>query len=369
MKKIMMIAPKTKTFINFRGDLMKDIKKKEYNIVAVIPEDEEKEFLKENNIKTVLINVNKNSLSILNTINYYKQLRKIINKEKPDKVFSYTIKPVIFGSIAAKKENVKEIYSLICGLGYLYSVRNIKTKLLRIICGLLYKYAFKVNKKVIFQNENDLNEFVKRKYVEKEKCEIVNGSGVNLDKFKRNDLPNDKISFLMISRILKQKGVIEYCKAAKIIKEKYQDVSFTYIGDLENKRGKGTYKKFKKYIEGNTIKYIKETKHVEDYLKEASVFVLPTYYGEGIPRTIIEAAAMARPIITTNIPGCREVVIDGKNGVFVKEKDVNDLVEKMEYMIKNKDKLQSMGNEGFKICKEKFTIDIINNKMMEIMDI
>lgn len=364
--KVAFIAPKTSTFLNFRGQLMKDIISKGYEVVAIVPEDEFNDEFKKIGAKKIVLKFNKSSLSIFKSLNYLRGLYKILIKEKPDKVFAYTIKPVIFGTIAAHFAKIKEIYSLVCGLGYVYAVDSLKNKILRLICGYAYKIAFSYNTKVIFQNQDDINEFVKRNYLKREKCELVNGSGVNLNVFKRNRLPNNN-SFIMISRIIKEKGVREYFEAATIIKEKYPDAKFTYIGAYDE-----SYKKdftlLKPYIEEKIVEYIPETDKVEEYLSKHAIFVLPSYYREGIPKTLIEATAMGRPIITTNTPGCKETVKEGVNGYFVKTKDANDLADKMEKLILCSN-LQKMGDESFQICNEKFDIKIINNMMMKIMGI
>lgn len=367
MGKILMVAPKTSTFINFRGDLMKDIRKKGNDIIAVIPEKGYEKFFEENGIKIRYIGLDKNSYSLFNAYHYYKDLISIMKEEKPDKVFSYTIKPVIFGSLAAKKAKVSEIYSLVCGLGLLFASNTLKIKVLRTICGIGYKMAFKANKKVIFQNQDDIDEFVKREYVLREKCELVNGSGVNLEKFKRNKLPKT-MNFLMVSRVLKEKGVMEYFEAAKMVKEQYPKVTFTYIGAIDKNKNAINLDTLKPYIDNKIVEYIPETNTVEKYIEKSSVFVLPSYYREGIPRTLIEATAMGRPIITTDTPGCRET-IQNKNGLFVNTRDSKDLADKMIELIEKKENLQEMGDKSFELCKEKFTIDIIDKKMMSIMEV
>ena len=366
---VLMVAPKTDTFVNFRGDLIKDIRRKGYNVTVIVPEDECREFFKENQVRVRLINLNKNSFSVFETFSYYKDLKRIIGEEKPDKVFSYTIKPVIFGSMAAYKAGVKEIYSLICGLGMLFCSDSLKIRIVRSVVGVLYKRALRCNTKVIFQNKDDIDEFVGRGYVKKEKCELVNGSGVNLTRFARNKLPKTKVSFLMVSRILKEKGVMEYLKAAKMVKEKYPDVKFVYIGPIDKNKNAIDFDALRPYIDAGVVEYIPETREVEKYMADCSVFVLPTYYREGIPKTILEAMAMGRPILTTDTPGCRETVIDGENGFFVKVKRANDLAEKMIWMVEHRDKLQKMGDKSYEMCKEKFTIEIIDARMMGIMEV
>lgn len=368
-KTVLMIAPQTDTFVNFRGDLICDIRKKGYDVTVVVPEDMCREFFEKNDVKVRLIGLKKNSFSVFNTWDYYRELVKIIREEKPAKVFSYTIKPVIFGSLAAKKAGVKEIYSLICGLGMLFCSDSFKVRLVRSGVGTLYKKALKYNTKVIFQNQDDIDEFVKLGYVRKEQCELVNGSGVNLKKFKRNKLPAGPVSFLMVARVLKEKGVIEYFKAASVVKEKYPEVFFRYIGPIDKNKNAISMDALKEYIDTGTVDYIPGTDNVAKYVAECSVFVLPSYYREGIPKTLIESTAMGRPIITTDMPGCRETVAEGKNGVFVKTRSAKDLAEKMIWMVENKNKLQKMGDESYKICLEEFTIDKINAEMMRIMGV
>ena len=367
--KFLLIGPKTKAVVNFRGDLLCDIKKKGYEVVVVVPENEDKSFFKQNGIKLRLVKLNKNSLSIFGALSYYNNLKKIIKEEAPDKVFSFTIKPVIFGSIAANRAGVKEIYSLICGLGMIFSSNTAKMHILRFVGSHLYKYALKYNKKVIFQNRDDINEFVARELVKRSQCELVNGSGVNLRKFSRNNLPKDKVSFLMVSRVIKEKGVLEYFKAAEIVKEKYPDAEFAYIGAIDKNKNAIKLDTLKPYIDAKVIEYIPETNHVEDYVAQCSVFVLPTYYREGIPRTLLEAMAMGRPILTTNTPGCRETIIEGENGYFVQVKRAKDLSDKMIYMIEHKSDLQKMGDRSYLMCLEKFTIEIIDAEMMRVMGV
>ena len=278
MAKVLIVAPKTSNLINFRGDLIKDIRKKGYEVTAIVPEKESEDYFEQLGVKLRFINLDKNSFSLFKTYEYYKELVRIMKEEKPDKVFSYTIKPVVFGSLAASKAKVKEIYSLVCGLGYLFSVNTLKVKLIRTFCGLGYKWALSKNNKVVFQNQDDIDEFTRRGYVKKEKCELVNGSGVNLVKFTRNDIPTDRVSFIMVSRVLKEKGVLEYFEAAKRVREKYPEAKFTYIGAIDKNVNALGLDTLQPYIDNGDVEYIPETTTVEKYLAEASVFVLPSYY-------------------------------------------------------------------------------------------
>ena len=369
LKKIMVIAPKAKSIMNFRGDLIKEFIKKGYEVIVVCPEYGQEENLKRIGVKEVLvIKMNKTSTNILSNIQYYNELKRTIKMEKPDKIFAYTIKPVIFGCLAAKKCKVKDIYPMLPGIGMVYLKNDIKTKIIRTICGIAYKKAFKNAKKVIFQNSDDKLEFLRRKYLKEEKCEVVDGSGVNLERFSRNPLPKDNV-FVMVSRILKEKGVIEYCKAAEIVKKKYPDARFLYLGGEDNTHNSLKLKDIEEYTSKNIIEYCGTTDDVPDFLKQVTVVVLPSYYREGIPRTLLEALAMGRPIITTNSVGCKETVKDGKNGFLVPIKDINALADKMIYMIEHRDKLEKMSDASYEYCKERFDVNIINRRMLEIMEI
>lgn len=240
---------------------------------------------------------------------------------------------------------------------------------MRIICGIGYKIAFRYNKKVIFQNKDDVEEFIKRKYLKKEKCEVVDGSGVNLERFKRNPLPQENI-FLMVSRILKQKGVREYFEAAKIVKEKYPNTQFLYVGAEDKTQAALNLNEVKEeFLDTGIINYCGESNDVPSYIAKSTVFVLPSYYREGVPRTLLEALAMGRPILTTNTIGCKETVKDGVNGFFVPIKDSKALAEKMIYMIEHRQELQKMSDASFEYCKKRFDVNIINKRMLEIMDI
>jgi len=367
-KRILMIASKAKAHLNFRGDLTKQIIDMGYDVTVVVPHDLYKKELEELGVKVVVMPYNKNSTSIFDNLTSIFRLENIIKEEKPDKIFAYTIKPIILGSIAAKRAKIKEMYSMVTGLGHIYSDNSLKTKILRIICGIGYKVAFKYNKKVIFQNQDDIDEFVKRGYLEKDKCELVNGSGVNMKRFKKQTLPKQNV-FLMVSRVLKEKGVVEYFEAAKIIKEKYPDTKFMFVGEIDKTNYAVDTSKLESYIKDGIVESIPETDDVPKYIKKCRFFVLPSYYREGVPRVNLEALATGRPIITTNMPGCKETVVDYENGLFVKIKDVKDLANKMEWMINHSKEIENMAEKSYELCKKKFDVNIINKRMLDIMEI
>ena len=368
MKKILVIASNTKMFFNFREDLVKEFISHGYKVSVIVPETGFKEQFLRLGAKEIVVSMNKNTISIFKNLSYLKRLKAVIKKENPNIVFSYTIKPIIFGSLAAHANKIENIYSMVTGLGHLYEKDvSFKTKIIRFICGNLYRFVFRYNKKIIFQNQDDINEVIKRHYVKIDKCALVSGSGVNMNKFKKTSLPSENV-FIMVSRVLKSKGVMEYFEAAKMVKDIYPKTRFIYIGRIDKTSYAINYNDLKPYIDSNIVEYIPETDNVYKYLKLARIYVLPSYYREGIPRASLEALATGKAIITTDSIGCREV-INGKNGLLVKPKDVNDLKEKMIYMIEHHKEVEKMGQESYNYCQERFDVSIVNKKMLEILEI
>lgn len=360
--KLVLILPKSRDIVNLRAELISLIISKGFEVVTIAPENEYKNESEELGVKFITVNMNKNSTNILHDLKYLANISRIIRKEKPSIVLNYTIKPNIYGSIASKINNVNKIYSIVTGLGYIYTTNDKKTKILRQIINSLYKVAFSWNNKVFFQNNDDLDEFIKNKILKANKCVLVNGSGVNMTRFSITELPKN-VSFLMIARILKNKGILEYFQAARSVKDKYPEVTFNLVGALEKSQDALTYADIKPYIDDGSIKYHGETKDVRPYISAATVYVLPSYR-EGTPRTVLEAMSMGRPIITTDAPGCRETVVDGLNGFLVPVKDSIALAEMMGWFITNKAAILKMGKASHQLCRDKFDVCKVNKVIL-----
>lgn len=363
--KVLIISPKSKTLVNFRGDLIKEMVLRGHEVIAIGPESEYESQINELGAKFTLLEMEKNSIGILHDFKYMMRLKKIMTEEKPDIVFSYTIKPVIYGTLAAKLAGVRNIYPMLTGLGYAFTTKTIKAKLIKFIASTLYRISLPFTTKVFFQNTDDLNQFINNRYLPKEKCVLVNGSGVNMDKFTETPIPKS-VSFLMIARVLKNKGVMEYLEAGRMVKTKYPKAKITLLGAIERIQDSLTFEDIKPYIDDSSIIYLKETKDVRPYIEACSTFVLPSYR-EGTPRTVLESMAMGRAIITTDAPGCRETVVDGVNGFLVPVGNVDKLVEKMIWMIEHSKEASKMGQESLKICKEKYDVKKVNKVMLETM--
>lgn len=366
--KFILISPKNRTAYNFRGELIKEIIKCGYEVIVTGPDRDNVKKIEELGARFVEIPMNKNGVNPLEDLKYQKKLKELFEKEKPDVTLGYTSKPVIYGAIAAKKAKVPHIVSMVTGAGYAFTAKSKKAKIIKIIMSFLYKKAFKCADTVVFQNSDDKNEFVSSGLIKEDKCKIVNGSGVDTERFSSCGYP-EKITFFMLSRLLKSKGVGEYLEACAIIKEKHPEVNFALLGKYETQMQDAIDRDtVEKYINDGVITRYDETNDVRPYYEKCSVYVLPSYR-EGTPRTVLEAMAMGRAIITTDAPGCRETVIEGKTGFLVPIKNSFAVAEKMLEFIDNPKLIESMGSAGAEYCRDKFDVKKVNKDMLSYLQI
>ena len=368
MKKFVLISPKNRTVYNFRGDLIKDIISKGYEVVVTGPDNIDVEKIESLGVRFKEIPMQKNGTRISGDVKYCRMLIEFLKEEAPDVTLGYTVKPVIYGAIAAKRAGVKNVNCLVTGAGYTFISTTLKARILGIIVRNLYRIGFRKADHVIFQNKDDMTEFCKKRLVNAGKCSFVNGSGVNLEHFKKTDLP-EEISFFMLSRFLKSKGVREYLEAAKIVKQIHPNVKFYLLGKFEYIMQDAVDKDYiEHFIQEGIVERFDETDDVRPYYSMCSVYVLPSYR-EGTPRTVLEAMAMGRPIITTDTQGCRETVGEGINGFLVPVKDINAIVEKMVWFIEHSEAIREMGEQSYQYALKKYDVNKVNADMIRIMNL
>lgn len=365
--KFILISPKNRTSYNFRGDLIKKIIASGYEVVVTGPNRDNVEKIEELGARFVEIPMNKNGVNPIHDIKYLMALIKLFKKEKPDVTLGYTSKPVIYGSIAAKMTKVPHIAAMVTGAGYAFTAKTTKAKIIKFVMSLLYRKAFKAANIAIFQNNDDKQQFIDEKLVKANKCVVVNGSGVNTEKFKATPLP-EQTTFFMLSRVMNSKGIREYLRACEIIKEKHPEVRLMLLGACEGIQDSISPEALKDYVDRGIIEHFGETDTVADYYKQCSVYVLPSYR-EGTPRTVLEAMAMGRPIITTDAPGCRETVIDGKTGFLVPVMNAAAVADRMLKFINNPELISRMGKESLAYCKSKFDVNKVNEDMFKYLEI
>lgn len=364
--KFLLISPKNRTVYNFRGNLIKDIINNGYEVIVTGPDQIDVDKVYSLGASFKEIPMNKNGTNVMKDIKYLKSLLQMMKKERPDIVLGYTIKPVVYGAIAAKIAGIKNVNCMITGAGYTFTSQTLKAKILGFIVKFLYKIGLTCADHVIFQNKDDLKEFVEKKLVKEKKSYVVHGSGVDMEKFKSSSYPKE-INFFMLSRLLKSKGVIEYLEAAKVLKKRYPSVQFSLLGKYETSMQDAVNKEYiESFINEGIIKRYDETSDVRPFYNNCSVYVLPSYR-EGTPRTVLEAMAMKRPIITTDTNGCRDTVEDGINGFLVPIMNVEALVDKMEKFILQPKLIESFGRESYRLCCQKYDVIKVNKNMVKIM--
>lgn len=375
--KIMMNSGRIKVFFTTRKKLVNSIKSRGYIITIAGFEKENKYLCDENNLHFEYIHFERAGLNPLGDLCAIKAYIDVIKREKYDIVHSYTAKPNIYASIAAKIAGVKRIFPTVNGLGYAFTdvSNSLKAKIVRFVISQLYRCAFSCATKVFFQNPDDADEMVKRGLIKRDKCVLIAGSGVDLDTFPYSDVQIEPMKFLIATRLLVTKGVRNYFEAAKIVKQKYPSVIFQIAGELDPNPDGIKEQELEAYIAGGTVDFLGYVKDMPRALKECSVFVLPSYYREGVPRTVLEAMSVGRAIITCNTPGCKETVrgVDaagrGKNGFLLSPKNSQQLADTMIWMIEHPNQVKEMGKESRKYAEERFDVEKVNKIMMETMGV
>ena len=366
--KFLLISPKNRTVYNFRGDLIKSIIASGYEVIVTGPDQTDVEKIEALGVRFVELPMNKTGTSISGDLKYRKALTALMKAEKPDVTLGYTIKPVVYGAMAAHAAGVKNINGMITGGGYTFTAKTVKAKVLGLIVRPLYRLGLGMTDHVIFQNEDDMTEFVSRGLVKREKCQVVNGSGVNMDRFQPAPFPAQP-TFFMLSRLLKSKGVLEYLEAARIVKAEFPNARFGLLGKYETSMQDAIPQEtVEAYIRDGIVERFEETSDVRPYYADCSVYVLPSYR-EGTPRTVLEAMAMGRPILTTNTNGCRSTVKDGVNGFLIPVGNSNALAEKMKTFLRMPALAVKMGAESTRLCREKFEVGKVNQEMLRIMQL
>lgn len=364
--KFLLISPKNRTVYNFRGDLIKEIIAKGYEVIVTGPDTLDVHRIEALGARFVEIPMNKTGTSIVGDLKYCRALYGLMKKEQPDATLGYTVKPVVYGAIAAKLAGVHNISCMVTGGGYTFTATTVRARALGAIVRTLYRIGFSCADHVIFQNPDDLKEFTQKGLCKQGKCYVVNGSGVNVDHYTIEPFP-EKTTFFMLSRFLKSKGVEEYLKAAELVNQSYPDARFCILGKYETSMQDAVPKALvEDFIQRGIVERFDETSDVRPYYAMSSVYVLPSYR-EGTPRTVLEAMAMGRPIVTTDTQGCRETVADGKNGFLVPVKDYRALAEKMAEFIRNPELIKTMGAESRKYVSEKYDVKKVNSDMIRIM--
>ena len=353
--KILILVNHDVTIYNFRKELVERLLNNNYDVYISSPYGERIDDLIKMGCNYIETKIDRHGTNIKDEIKLLFHYKKIIQRVNPKVVLSYTIKPNIYGGIACRFLNTPFI-GTVTGLGMALERENIMQKFLL----FLYKIAFKKSNRAFFQNKENQN-FFKENNIATEKHRLIPGSGVNLNQFHLLDYPDDEtINFLMISRIMKEKGIEQYLKAAEHFNDK--SIKFHLCGFCEDEYED----KLEKFENEGIIKYHGMVRDVRKYISKAHCVIHPTYYPEGLSNVLLESAASGRPLITTNRSGCREVVDDGRNGFLIKEKDSDDLIAKInKFLSLTNSERKQMGLAGRKKVENEFDREIVVDAYME----
>lgn len=370
-KKYLILAGQAESFLNFRGLLIAALQSSGAEVHVAAPELTVGSPLHQSLLAKGMVvhsvpmcRTGTNPIADAQTL---LALWWLMRRISPDAVLGYTIKPVIYGSLAAWLASVPKRFALITGLGYAFQGNGDRNKIQQLVQGL-YRLALFRAHKVFFQNPDDLALFRQRGILSRDAqvC-VVNGSGVDMDHYAVAPLPSS-ISFLLVARLLGDKGIREYINAARVIRGLHPEVVFGLVGAIDLNPNSVSQRELDSWVIEDVISYYGQLSDVRPAIAESSVFVLPSYR-EGTPRSVLEAMSMGRAIITTDAPGCRETVIDGENGFLVPVRSVDGLVEAMKAFIENSELVAQMGQRSREIAEEKYDVHKVNTVMLREMGI
>jgi glycosyltransferase involved in cell wall biosynthesis len=368
MKKILYIINVDWFFISHFLPLGQEAIRRGYTVYLACGITDKKEYLESIGFIVYPIPITRSGRKLTSELKVVWEIYRIIKSIKPDILECFTIKPVIYGGIVSKFILIPKKVFYITGLGYIFIVNGIKGFIVKSIFKILYKLAISgKNNSIITENIYDQELIRKLNAVDEGQVKIIRGAGVDLDKYKYTEENNSTIKVSMACRLIRDKGVFEYIQAVKILKQKFPDVSFELYGDIDIHNPTSLKVEDIKTIKKDGIAVSGFTNEIESVFSKANIVVLPSYR-EGLPKVLIEAAACARAVVTTDVPGCRDAIEPNVTGLLCKVADVDSLVEMIEKLIVN-DKLRNdMGKAGRKLAEKEFDINKVIQRHFDIYE-
>ena len=371
-RRIAVVCSYTVSLVNFRFRLLEAMVRNGHDVVAFGPEYHTPtvDALAAIGVSFVRIPMARAGLNPLEDVRTLGALVAAFRKHKPDVVLCYTMKPIIYGLLAARLTGVKQRHALITGLGYIFSddANSPRLRLIRRIVTWMYRVALQGGGRVFVYNEADADDVRSRRMVsDLARIVSVPGSGIDFDRFAASDLPTGDPVFLMVARLLREKGVFEFIEAARSLRSQYPKARFRILGPIDPSPLAVSRNEIDRWAAEGAVDYLGETADVRPYLAACTVFVLPSYYREGIPRSILEAMATGRAIITADTPGCRDTVADGENGLVVPPRDPSRLAAAMKRLIEDPALAARMGRRSLEIAHDRFDARAVNHLLLREM--
>ncbi|SDA92751.1 glycosyltransferase family 4 protein [Sinorhizobium sp. NFACC03] len=374
-QKIVLIASLTSSLTNFRLELIKELIKAGHEVVAMAPDHDPpvERDLRTLGVRFIRIPMSRAGVNPIKDVATLAALVWHFLRERPSAILPYTMKPIIYGGIAARLSGISGRYFLVTGLGHMFAVDEGETafrRTLRAMCVGLYRLALKGAHCVFVYNEADFNDIEARRLTDNiSVVSMVPGSGVDLQHYGASEPPLSPPVFLLVARLLHDKGIAEFVEAARVVRARQPGTQFQLIGHFDPNPTAISSAQVSQWVAEGAVQYLGTTRDIRLYLKNCSVFVLPSYYREGIPRSILEAMATGRAIITTDLPGCRDTVEPGINGVLVRPRDSADLAGAIESFLTAPDTITAMGNASRRIAEKRFDVRLVNRLLLSRMNL
>ena len=368
-KKFLILVNNLNFFISHRLPIAEAIFSKGFEVVIGYGElgGADCKLLEHKGFNVNHIPMNRGSINLLKDIRTFFYIWKFLKKERPDITHLVTIKPYLYGGIISRIIGLKSLVSAVSGLGTIFISKNLKSRCLRFFLYPVYKFAFgHFNQKIIFQNKDDLEMLVNWGVLDKSKTQIIKGSGVNLKYFKNLDEPNDLPTICFAARLIRDKGVYEFVSAARLLKKRGIKARFYLAGAKDTKNPTGL--KNREIIDlklESSVEVLGYNQNIPELYSRSHIICLPSYR-EGLPKSLIEASAASRAIVTTDVPGCRDAIIPNKTGLLVPVKDYQKLADAIQWLIENPKKRIAMGKAGRKHVEKEFLVENIVQSHIDI---
>lgn len=358
--------------VNFRGDLIREMVAAGCEVFAAAPAPEDGQHaarIREMGASFVPMEMARNSVSPLQDAATLARLLRTFRKIRPDSVFAYTAKPVIYGGIAARLAGVPSFHALVPGLGYLFMGSGASGRARRAVAGRLYRAGLARASTVFFQNRDDAEDLRRAGALRRDQRIVyLAGSGIDTERFTPAPFPQ-RPTFLFVARLVREKGIGEFIEAARTVKERMPEAIFRVVGYFDGSPNDFDRARVDAAHRDGTIEFVGRVSDVRPELARSSVFVLPSYYREGTPRSALEALAMGRPVITTDWVGCRETVDDGVNGMLVPVRDGAAVARAAEILARDRVLLERMGLASREIACSRFDVRSVNSDIMTAMGV
>lgn len=368
MGKVVLVHNTTQYLCLHYSELIQRFIDQRWQVCCAAPRDEAADALEEMGVECIDVDLSRRGMNPFKEVGVLSALYRVFRREQPNAVLNFSIKPAIYGSLAARLARVPRVCSMITGLGYVFLGRGVLRGLLTTAASWGYRAALAGNHCVFFQNPDDRDFFLKRGIVGSGQCVVLNGTGIDTNRFSPRPAPMRAAGtgFLMVTRLLGDKGVREFVEAAGRLRSRDKRVRCALLGPRDDNPSVISSEEVQSWVERGDVDYLGETRDVADVIAGYDVFVLPSYR-EGLPRATLEAMAMAKPVVTTDVPGCRETVVDGVNGYLVPARDPAALAAAMSRFISQPALIESMGKASREMALSKFDVHKVNQVIVRIV--